>query len=235
MKPEDFHLFEPLRFFLGDVPWSFLLETLLRGVFFYGLLLLSMRLMGKRMGAQLSRNEMAALVSLAAAIGVPIQAPDRGLVPPLVIAAIIVLGQRFIAARTLKSKKFEQISQDDIAILVEDGCLNLDKMEEVVLPQERLFAKLRSESIRQLGQVKRLYMEANGDFTLLLQEPARPGLTLIPDWDVEYLQEQPKADAIYACQRCGHLQHSSREPAHACCRCQHQRWSRAVTEAAAQE
>ncbi|WP_139920414.1 DUF421 domain-containing protein [Hymenobacter sp. DG01] len=229
MKPEDFHLFEPLRFFLGDVPWSFLLETLLRGLFLYGLLLLSMRLMGKRMGAQLSRNEMAALVSLAAAIGVPIQAPDRGLVPPLIIAAIIVLGQRFIAARTLKSKKFEEITQDDIAIMVEDGCLNLDKMEEVVLPQERLFAKLRSESISQLGQVKRLYMEANGDFTLLLQEPARPGLTLIPDWDEEYIQEQQRSPDTFACLRCGQLEHGPQEPAHACPRCQHHRWTTAVT------
>ncbi|GAB2793211.1 uncharacterized membrane protein YcaP (DUF421 family) [Hymenobacter luteus] len=235
MKPEDFHLFEPLRFFLGDVPWSFLLETFLRGIFFYFLLLVSMRLMGKRMGAQLSRNEMAALSSLAAAIGVPIQAPDRGLVPPLVIAVVIVLGQRYIAARTLKSKKFEQATQDDIAMLVEDGRLNLDAMEEVVLPQERLFAKLRSESIEHLGQVKRLYMEANGKFTLLLQDLPQPGLTLIPDWDEEYLQEQKRSPDTFACRRCGQLERSPQEPAHACPRCQHHRWAAAVTEAAAQQ
>lgn len=235
MKPEEFHLFEPLRFFLGDVPWSFLLETFLRGLFFYALLLVSMRLMGKRMGAQLSRNEMAALTSLAAAIGVPIQAPDRGLVPPLVIALVIIVGQRFIAARTLKSKKFEEVTQDDIAIMVEDGCLNLDKMEEVVLPQERLFAKLRSESIEHLGQVKRLYMEANGNFTLLLQDPPQPGLTLIPDWDEEYLKEQKRSPDTFACLRCGHLEHSPKEPAHTCPRCQHPRWTTAVAEAVAQE
>ncbi|UOQ77946.1 DUF421 domain-containing protein [Hymenobacter sp. 5516J-16] len=232
MKPEDFHLFDPLRFFLGDVPWSFLLETLLRGAFLYGLLLLAMRLMGKRMGAQLSRNEMAALVSLAAAIGVPIQAPDRGLVPPLCITLLIVLGQRYIAAQTLRSKKFEEVSQDDIAIMVEDGCLNLDKMREVVLPQERLFAQLRSSSIDQLGEVKRLYMEANGDFTLLRQEPPQPGLTLIPDWDEEYIQQQKKAPGTFACLRCGHLERNqSAEPNHACPRCQQNRWTTAVTSA----
>ncbi|GGG47423.1 YetF domain-containing protein [Hymenobacter glacieicola] len=230
MKPEDFHLFDPLRFFLGDVPWSFLLETLLRGIFFYALLLLAMRLMGKRMGAQLSRNEMAALVSLAAAIGVPIQAPDRGLLPPMCITLLIVRGQRYIAARTLRSKKFEEVSQDDIAIMVEDGCLNLDKMREVVLPQERLFAQLRSSSIDQLGQVKRLYMEANGDFTLLRQEPPHPGLTLIPDWDEDYIQQQQKAPNIFACLRCGHLErHQPAEPHHACPRCQQNRWTTAVT------
>ncbi|MBX0288843.1 DUF421 domain-containing protein [Hymenobacter sp. HSC-4F20] len=234
MKPEEFHLFEPLRMLLGEVPWSFLLETLLRGVVLYAVLLLAMRLMGKRMGAQLSRNEMAALVSLAAAIGVSIQAPDRGLAPPVCVAILIVLGQRLIARQAFRSKKFEQASQDDLGIIVEDGCLNLDKMEEVVLPQERIFAQLRSEGIDQLGQVKRLYMEANGDFTLLPQDPPQPGITLIPDWDEEYIAQQPKAPGTFACLRCGNLARNTPvKPTQPCSRCQQNRWTQAVTSAPA--
>jgi uncharacterized membrane protein YcaP (DUF421 family) len=229
MKPEDFHLFEPLRVLLGDVPWSFLLEILLRVLFLYALLVISMRLMGKRMGAQLSRNEMAALVSLAAAIGVPIQAPDRGLVAPLCIAAVIVIGQRLISRATLRSKKFEEFSQDDIAIMVENGCLHLDKLEEAVVPQEGIFAQLRSKSITHLGQVKRLYMEANGTFTLLPQEPPQPGLSLIPDWDEDFRQEQPIAPDTFACNRCGNLNESKQEPSTPCTRCGNTRWVQAIT------
>jgi uncharacterized membrane protein YcaP (DUF421 family) len=229
MKPEDFHLFDPLRVVLGEVPWSFLLEALFRVLVLYGLLVVAMRLMGKRMGAQLSRNEMAAMVSLAAAIGVPVQAPDRGLVAPVCIAVIIVVGQRLIARATLRSKKFEELSQDDIAIMVADGRLMLDAMESAVLPQERLFAQLRSESILHLGQVKRLYMEANGDFTLLRQEPPQPGLSLLPDWDEEYRQEQPEAPETFACTHCGTLAQSPQPPATPCPHCQNTKWVQAIT------
>jgi uncharacterized membrane protein YcaP (DUF421 family) len=165
---------------------------------------------------------------LAAAIGVPIQAPDRGLKAPVCIALIIVFGQRLIAAATLRSKKFEEISQDDIAIMVEDGRLNLENMHEAVLPQERLFAQLRSKSIDHLGQVKRLYMEANGDFTLLPQDPPHPGLSLIPDWDEEIRLDIPEAPDTYACNRCGNLSESKQEPTTPCPRCSNTHWVQAV-------
>ena len=72
----DFKLFDALRMFLGDVPWDFLLEAVIRVTFIYIVLVGALRLMGKRMGQQLSRNELAAMVSLAAAGGVPLLAPD---------------------------------------------------------------------------------------------------------------------------------------------------------------
>jgi len=81
MKPEEIHLKDWLRILIGEEPISFLLELIIRAAVVYLVLMLSMRLMGKRMSSQLSRNELATLVSLAAAVGVPMMAPDRGLLP----------------------------------------------------------------------------------------------------------------------------------------------------------
>ena len=81
---------------MGDTPWSFLLEVAIRMTVLYLVLLTGLRLMGKRMAGQLSRTEQAALVSLAATVGLPILSPDRGLVAPLLIAAIILLMQRLV-------------------------------------------------------------------------------------------------------------------------------------------
>ncbi|SNR64233.1 DUF421 domain-containing protein [Hymenobacter mucosus] len=228
MQQEEFKLFDTMRVILGDVPWSFLIEAVIRVTFLYVLLVVAMRLMGKRMGGQLSRNDMAAMVAMAAAVGVPMQAPDRGLMPPLCIAVIIVVGQRLIAAWTLRSKKFEQASQDDIAILLEDGCLQYSAMESSVLPKERLFAKLRSEGITHLGQVKRVYMEANGNFTILPQEPPQPGLTVLPNWDEEFLADQEKAPDTLACAHCGNVLPSKQASNQVCPHCQHQQWLPAV-------
>jgi len=51
MKPEDIQITDGLRMLLGEVPWGFLLEVALRILFLYGLILVSMRLMGKRMAS----------------------------------------------------------------------------------------------------------------------------------------------------------------------------------------
>lgn len=227
----DFKLFDLLRMFLGDVPWAFLLEALIRVTFIYLVLVGAMRLMGKRMGQQLSRNELAAMVSLAAAGGVAVLAPDRGLLPPLVVAFILVLGQRLIARATFRNSRFEELTQGDIGIMVQDGHLQLNDMEKAVLSQERVFAKLRSQGIQHLGQVKRLYMEANGSFTLIEQDPPLPGLTLLPNWDQEFLQEQPHVPGTFACTNCGTLTEAPQPPTHECPRCHYNKWLPAVTTA----
>ncbi|OUJ73993.1 DUF421 domain-containing protein [Hymenobacter crusticola] len=229
MKPEDIHPFDFLRIFLGEAPWSFLLEVVIRILFIFVLLIVSMRLMGKRMASQLSRNELAAMSSLAAAIGVPMQVPDRGLLPPLVMAVVIISIQRLSAVWSTRSQKFEKISQGDIGILLEDGCLQLSAMQEAVLPQERLFAQLRSEAIDNLGAVKRVYMEANGSFTILKQPKPQPGLSILPNWDQDFLREQRKVPGTFACQGCGNLAQDKQAP---CSRCGKTVWTTAVTSEA---
>ncbi|MBO2011297.1 DUF421 domain-containing protein [Hymenobacter negativus] len=230
MKPEDIHLSDWMRILVGEVPGSFYIEAVFRIVFIYLLLVVSMRLMGNRMGSPLTRNEMIAMVSLAAANGVALMAADRGLLPVVVIAIIVVAYQRFIAWRAFRSKRFESALLDDMAILVEDGRLNLDKLEEVVLARNQLFAQLRKESVGNLGQVRRAYQEANGNFSILTfdDEQLRPGLSILPAVDEAFRNEQQKADGQFACASCGHLQASAHPPAADCSRCEAREWQPAV-------
>jgi hypothetical protein len=143
MKSEDIHLSDWMRILVGEVPGSFYIEAFFRIVFIYLLLLVSMRLMGNRMGKPLTRNEMIAMVSLAAANGVALMAADRGLLPVVLIAAIVIGYQRWIAKRAARDARFESLVLDDLSILVADGRLNLDKLEEGVISRNQVFAKLR--------------------------------------------------------------------------------------------
>ncbi|MCF2488599.1 DUF421 domain-containing protein [Dyadobacter sp. CY347] len=203
MKPEDIHINDWQRIFIGDVPPAFYLEVVLRIAIIYLILMVSMRLMGKRMASQLSRNEMVAMVSLAAAIGVPLQSPDRGILAAVVIAIIVVSVQQLIAKLSTKSETLETITQGDITPLIEDSRLNLHNMKKVGITRERAFAQLRSKSIRHLGQVKRLYFEAGGTFTLMRRYDEVPGLPVLPIWDKEYQQEISEEADDFVCELCG--------------------------------
>lgn len=151
MKPEDIHITDYMRILLGEVPWSFLIEVLIRVFFMYLVLTLAMRVMGKRMAARLSRSEMAALVSLAAANGVAILAPDRGLLPVVIIAIVIIGFQKFIAWRTQNNPRLEQYTMGDVDVLIKDGVLQLDCMQHSRMSQEQVFAQCRFEQIDHLG------------------------------------------------------------------------------------
>jgi hypothetical protein len=82
MRPDEIRLTDWSRILIGQAPWTFMIEIAGRALFIYFILLVAMRLMGKRIGAQLTQSELAVVVSLGAAIGVPMQAPDRGCCRP---------------------------------------------------------------------------------------------------------------------------------------------------------
>jgi uncharacterized membrane protein YcaP (DUF421 family) len=228
MKPEDIHLSQWQRILIGEVPGSFYLELGIRAAVVYLLLMFSMRLMGKRMSSQLGRNELAALVSLAAAIGVPLQSPDRGLLPAAVIAFVVIFTERWIASKTYRSQSFEKFSQGNIDMLIKDAVIDLKTLKKVSLTRERLLSQLRALGVKHLGNVERLYMEANGSFTLIESKEPQPGLSIIPIWDTEYYERFQKSEQLMACQLCGFTQKAPFNVKLVCPNCSADKWTEAV-------
>ncbi|MEH3114212.1 DUF421 domain-containing protein [Pedobacter terrae] len=204
MKEYEIKLNDLRRILIGEIPLTFYAEVILRTAVIYLILMISMRLMGKRMSSQLSRNEMAAVASLAAAVGVPLMNPDRGLLPAVVIAIVLIGFQLLIAKIASKNKKFESITQDKYNMIVKDGVLNIKAMLLTRVSRDRALAQLRKEGITHLGSVKRLYFEAGGTFSLLKTAKPLPGLSIIPAWDDEFSDEIHRRDtAVLLCSNCG--------------------------------
>ena len=178
MKKDEIHLYDWQRILVGEVPPSFYVEILIRAAFVYLMLVVSMRLMGRRMASRLNRNEMAAMVSMAAAIGIPILDASRGLLPAAVIALVVVFTQRIVSYWAAKNQTFEMVSQGDSSTLVENSVIQLPNIKESRITRELLFADLRSSGLIHLGHVRRFYMEANGAFTLIKNPQPQPGLSV---------------------------------------------------------
>jgi uncharacterized membrane protein YcaP (DUF421 family) len=227
MKPEEIKLDDWQRILVGGVPATFFIELIIRAAVVYLIIIVAMRLMGKRMSAQLTSNELAALVSLAAGVGIPIQSPDRGLIPGIIIAAVLVTAQRFIASRSFANEKFDRIAQGNIAVLVENGVMNLEIMGKNRITRDRVCGEVRAEGLTHLGQVKRLYMESSGAFTLIKNQESKPGLLVVPDWDTDFLNELKKSDTDRVCAMCGHIQPNARD-GDSCPVCGHQKWVPAI-------
>jgi uncharacterized membrane protein YcaP (DUF421 family) len=226
---QDLRLADPARILLGAVPPLFAVEVLLRVVVLYATLVVAMRLMGKRMASQLTRREMVAMVAMAAAVGPALQSPDRGLLPPVVMAVVVVTLQRLLGAGDFRHARFEHITHGDITVLVRDGTLAPGALQAASLSRARLFAQLRSRGLDNLGAVERVYLETNGALTLLTLEKPRPGLSLIPPWDLAYTAQQPRVAGQVACGECGLVSGHPPSEARRCENCGHADWKPAVT------
>lgn len=228
MEADEIEIFDWGRVFLGDVSTWFLLEVVIRIVVIYLILIVTMRLMGTRMAAMLTRNELIALVSLAAAIGVPMQDPTRGLLPAMVIAGVVVVLQRGISKWSSRNADFETLVLGDMGPLLTDGRFHLDEMEKTRVSRVRIMSELRSKGLVHMGQAQRVYLEANGEFTIFTFKEKKKGLSIIPAMDQEFRDEQTIAEGSYACGNCGNVTESKEFPKHKCQGCGISEWNEAI-------
>ncbi|MCF6407859.1 DUF421 domain-containing protein [Chitinophaga filiformis] len=202
MEKSEIFITDIGRILSGDTPAGFFIEIIIRGIIVYLILMGALRLMGKRMATRLNRNELAAISTLAAAVGIPLFSPDRGVLPGIIIGGIVVLVQRLIAYLGRKNERFERLSQGKISTLIHNGCLQMDEMKKTRVSREQLFAQLRTNKVIHLGEVKRVFMEANGAFTIVRNVEKQPGLTVLPTFDKEFIGEQDTTKTI-VCNYCG--------------------------------
>lgn len=231
MEAKDYKLEDLHRIFIGEVPGSFYIEVIIRTVIIFAILLLAIRLMGKRMASQTDANEMVAMVALAAAIGIPLQAPDRGIIPAVIIAAVVVLVERGVSLLAVKKPKVEAVVQGDVAILIENSIMDVTAMKHSNITPERLFEQLRGHGLDHLGEVKRFYLETSGAFTLVKEEEPKPGLSIIPVYDKNYWQQNEIKKDSLSCKRCGFTRSSSDNSEHICENCGHDQLERSVLTA----
>jgi uncharacterized membrane protein YcaP (DUF421 family) len=227
LTPFDLH-----RIFIGQNPGWFMLEVLLRIALIYVVLMIAMRLMGKRVASQMSVSELGVIVTLGAAVGVPMQVPDRGMLPAILILIVAIFFQRGVSLWGFRNRKVEMIAQGDVSVLVQDGRIFLDAMRTAVFSRERLFALLRSRSIEHLGQVRRVYLETSGDVSIFQLAKPKPGLSIIPLFDADLRKDCKTVPGIFACYSCGNMREAQAKPTSECQFCGSEEWTPAVKQVA---
>lgn len=203
MKKEEIHLDDFIRILFGQVPFEFYIELIIRAIFVFALIIFGMKYMGRRMSNELNRSTLGAIATIAAITGLVLLSHDRGLLPPVVAMGLILMIQYFVNRRNYRNAHFEEVTEGKQGTLVKDGVLQWKAMAEVRVSKEQVFAQLRDAGIIHLGSVKRLYMEANGAFSVIENATPGPGLPVIPDWDTDFLAEQQEFTTWRVCSNCG--------------------------------
>jgi len=219
--------FEWSRIFLHDLQLVYAAELLLRSVVMFVMVLIILRLTGKRGVRQLSLFEVAIIISFGSAGGDAMFQKDLGLATSLIVLATIMLLYRIITWVTARSEKVESLLEGDPCYVVEDGMFVLDKGDDKTFAKDEFHSEMRQQSIEHLGQVRTAILETNGVISFFYYEDkdVKYGMPVLPKPYGKRSPEIPKP-GIYACTNCGHV-----EELHAtkCCgRCDEQNWVEAI-------
>lgn len=136
MKTEDIEPWDWNRIIFGEAPVEFMAEVFIRTCIIFLALLVIVRLMGKRMGGQLTISELAIMVTLGAIVSPAMQIPQLGVLMGVMILLCALIFQRGLNSAEFKSQKFEQLSQGTSGMVVKDEVILLEEMAKSKISQQ---------------------------------------------------------------------------------------------------
>jgi uncharacterized membrane protein YcaP (DUF421 family) len=156
---------------LFHLPLPFL-EKLLRPVIIYLVLIVLLRIFGKRELAQLNPFDLVVLLSLSNTVQNAIIGEDNS-VTGGVIGAIGLLAINWLVVRTLyNSPRLTRIVEGRSTVLVRNGQIDPKAVKRESLTQEELMEVIHKQGFERMSQVKRCELEPNGTFYIEAFEPS---------------------------------------------------------------
>ena len=168
------------RIFMGDAPLTFALEIALRTTIMYLYTLALVRILGKRSMAQLSPFEIVIIVALGSAVGDPMFYADVPLIHGMIVVTVVVALERLIVRLTENDTRLERVVESSPVLLVSEGEIVHDALDQEDLSEAELFMALRQNGIEQLGEVRLAFLEPNGHVSVYRTDGPPSGRSVLP-------------------------------------------------------
>ena len=164
-----------------------MLATFIRSIIIYIIVLIVMRLMGKREIGQMQPFELAISIMIAdlasipmTDIGIPI---SNGIIP---ILGLLVM-HLVISVLNIKSSKIREFICGKPTVLINKGRIDENKMRKERFTLNELEEKLRSNNVMNIGDVEFAILETSGDISVI-QKPNKRTTTpedfnIMPDYE----------------------------------------------------
>jgi uncharacterized membrane protein YcaP (DUF421 family) len=165
--------FEPLdweRLLLGEQPHLYYLEVLFKVVVIFCLLLLIMRLLGKRGQKNLSPMQQMLLIALGSSAGDALLYPTVALLYAATILISVTLLTMWLDRATVGFERVRDYVEPHPRVLVRDGVIDQRAMHKERTNVRELNAALRSGGARSIEQVELAILEVSGAISVFLND-----------------------------------------------------------------
>lgn len=142
----------------------------LRTIVSYFILILALRVMGKREIGQLNLFDLIILLSLADIMIIGIENYDEKWTHVIVPVVLLTIIQKIIAKVLLKSSKIRTLIDGKPSFIIIDGKLCIKEMKKQSYNMEDLLLQLRQKDVYNILNVKYAILETSGKLSIVLNE-----------------------------------------------------------------
>lgn len=147
---------------------------LVRTFITYIMLILVLRLMGKRQIGELQPSELVTTLLLSEVASQPVTDDNIPLLYGIVPVAAILSFEVILSFAITKNKKLKKIMTGDISVLIDKGQLNMGELKKNRLSLEELASELRQKNIPDISRVEYAIMEKNGKISVIEKSRYQP-------------------------------------------------------------
>lgn len=151
-----------------------MLIIFVRTLILYTIVIITMRIMGKRQIGQLQPYELAIAILISDLAAVPMQNTGIPMVHGIIPILTLLIGQMILSFIELKSIKARAIISGKPSILIENGVVNQKNLRKEMYTVNELLEQLRIKDIRSITDVEFATLETNGQLSVIPKAQNRP-------------------------------------------------------------
>jgi uncharacterized membrane protein YcaP (DUF421 family) len=138
------------------------------------LVVVAMRLMGKRQLGQLQPGELVAMIMMSEIAAMPITQRDSPLIHSVGAILVILLAEIIMALLALKSIKLRDLFGGKPSLVINNGMIMKKTMKRNRITIDELVESLREKDITDLNTVKYAVLERGGVLSVVSQDATLP-------------------------------------------------------------
>lgn len=151
-----------------------MLLSMARTLLFYTVLLMAIRLLGKRQLGQMEPSEFVVTMLLANLATIPIDALDQSVLAGLLPIVLVFAAEYLLSLLTLKDIRIRRLFCGKPVILIENGEISQRNLRRTRLSLDELTMHLREKEVFDLATVKFAILETNGQLSVLRYAREQP-------------------------------------------------------------
>ena len=164
-----------------------MLNILLRTVIVYTLLVIAIRIGGKRQIGELQLSELVTALLISELASMPIGHEEIPLTFAVIPIVTVICIEVIAAFAATKSKRLRTLFDGKPSVIIDKGKLNLTEMEKLRLGIEELIVEARLKGIADISELQYAILEENGKLSVFKKEDGKSGIAhvLISDGRID--------------------------------------------------
>lgn len=154
--------------------WSGLRQILLTTLMVYPILIIFLRLSGKRTLSKWNAFDFVVTIALGSILASVMLSKDVAVLEGLLGLGLLILFQYFITFISVRVEWFESIIKSNPTLIYKNDTFLLDKMKKHRVSRAEILAAVRSSSISSLDNVRYVVLETDGSFSVIKKSDDSP-------------------------------------------------------------